>query len=214
MSKWINYIIEEGSKENKLTKKQENILIAAVELISEKGYEKVSTSEIAKRAGVAEGTIFRQYKTKKDLLDAIFIPAFMRFVKPKIIKEFISSVLDKDYSTLESFVEVIVRDRYEFAKDETPLFRIIIQEIISQDYIKEEIKEIFLVDAYPVFTKLTKRLKDKNEITDVDEIRFFRVIITNILGFLIPRFVLFPDLQWDDEKEINMVIQNIIKSLT
>ncbi|MCC3863600.1 TetR/AcrR family transcriptional regulator [Terrisporobacter petrolearius] len=214
MSKWINYIIEEGNKENKLTKKQENILVAAVELISEKGYEKVSTAEIAKRAGVAEGTIFRQYKTKKDLLDAIFIPSFIRFVKPKIIKEFISSVLDKDYSTLESFVEVIVRDRYEFAKDETPLFRIIIQEIISQDYIKEEIKEIFLVDAYPVFTKLTKRLKDKNEITDVDEITFFRIIITNILGFLIPRFVLFPDLQWNDEKEINMVIQNIIKSLT
>ncbi|UEL48827.1 TetR/AcrR family transcriptional regulator [Terrisporobacter hibernicus] len=214
MSKWINYIIEEGNRENKLTKKQENILVAAVELISEKGYEKVSTSEIAKRAGVAEGTIFRQYKTKKDLLDAIFIPSFMRFVKPKIIKEFIFSILDKDYSTLESLVEVIVRDRYEFAKDETPLFRIIIQEIISQDYIKEEIKEIFLVDAYPVFIKLTKRLKDKNEITDVDEITFFRIIITNILGFLIPRFVLFPDLQWNDEKEINMVIQNIIKSLT
>ncbi|MPN08135.1 hypothetical protein SDC9_155413 [bioreactor metagenome] len=138
----------------------------------------------------------------------------MRFVKPIIIKEFISSVLDKDYTTLESFVEVIVRDRYEFAQNETPLFRIIIQEIISQDYIKEEIKEMFLLNAYPVITKLTKRLKDKNEIIDIDEITFFRIIITNILGFLIPRFVLFSDLQWNDEKEINMVIQNIIKSLT
>ncbi|MEW9078815.1 TetR/AcrR family transcriptional regulator [Terrisporobacter glycolicus] len=214
MSKWMNYIIEEGNKENKLTKKQENILISAVELISEKGYEKVSTAEIAKRAGVAEGTIFRQYKTKRDLLDTIFIPSFMRLIKPKIIKEFISSVLDKDYNTLENFVEVIVRDRYEFAKDETPLFRIIIQEIISQDYIKEEIKEMFLIDVYPVFTKLIKKLKEKNEIIDVDEITFFRIIITNILGFLIPRFVLFPILQWNDEKEINMVIQNIIKSLT
>lgn len=214
MSKWMNYIIEEGNKENKLTKKQENILISAVELISEKGYEKVSTAEIAKRAGVAEGTIFRQYKTKRDLLDTIFIPSFMRLIKPKIIKEFISSVLDKDYNTLENFVEVIVRDRYEFAKDETPLFRIIIQEIISQDYIKEEIKEMFLIDVYPVFTKLIKKLKERNEIIDVDEITFFRIIITNILGFLIPRFVLFPALQWNDEKEINMVIQNIIKSLT
>ena len=214
MSKWMNYIIKESNKENKLTKKQENILIAAVELISEKGYEKVSTAEIAKKAGVAEGTIFRHYKTKRDLLDTIFIPSFMRFVKPQIIKEFISSVLDKDYNSLESFVEIIVRDRYEFAKDETPLFRIIIQEIISQDYIKKEIKETLLIDAYPVFTKLIKRLKEKNEIIDVDEITFFRIIITNILGFLIPRFVLFPDLQWNDEKEINMVIQNIIKSLT
>ena len=44
-------VVNESNKENKLTKKQENILIAAVELISEKGYEKVSTAEIAKRGG-------------------------------------------------------------------------------------------------------------------------------------------------------------------
>ena len=41
----------------------------------------------------------------------------------------------------------------------------------------------------------------------------FRIIITNILSFLIPRFVLFPDLKWDDDKEIKMVTQNIIKLL-
>lgn len=214
MSKWMNYIIQESNKENKLTKKQENILIAAVELISEKGYEKVSTAEIAKKAGVAEGTIFRQYKTKRDLLDAILIPSFIRFAKPMIIKDFISDVLDKEYPSLESFVETIVRDRYEFAKEETPLFRIIIQEMISQDYIKEEIRKIFFNDAYPVFTKLINKFKLENEIIDVDEMTFFRIIITNILGFFIPRFILFTDLQWDDEKEINMVIQNIIKSLT
>ena len=214
MSKWIDYIVNESSKDNKLTKKQENILIAAVELISEKGYEKVSTAEIAAKAGVAEGTIFRQYKTKRELLEAILIPSFMRFVKPMIIKNFISSVLDKEYATLENFIGIIVRDRYEFAKEETPLFRIIIQEIISQDYIRDELREMFLTNAYPSFTKLVNKFKEENEIIDMDEITFFRIIITNILGFLIPRFVIFPDLEWDDDKEINMVITNIIKSLS
>ena len=214
MSKWIDYIVNESSKDNKLTKKQENILIAAVELISEKGYEKVSTAEIAAKAGVAEGTIFRQYKTKRELLEAILIPSFMRFVKPMIIKKFISGVLDKEYTTLENFVEIIVKDRYEFAKEETPLFRIIVQEIISQDYIRDEIREMFLTNAYPLFTKLVNKFKEENEIIDIDEITFFRIIITNILGFLIPRFVIFPDLEWDDDKEINMVIKNIIKSLS
>ena len=214
MSKWIDYIVSESSKDNKLTKKQENILIAAVELISEKGYEKVSTAEIAAKAGVAEGTNFRQYKTKRELLEAILIPSFMRFVKPMIIKNFISSVLDKEYATLENFIGIIVRDRYEFAKEETPLFRIIIQEIISQDYIRDELREMFLTNAYPSFTKLVNKFKEENEIIDMDEITFFRIIITNILGFLIPRFVIFPDLEWDDDKEINMVITNIIKSLS
>jgi len=75
MSDWIDYIINDNNKDGKLTKKQQNILIAAVELISEKGYEKVSTAEIAQRAGVAEGSIFRQFRTKKGLLDAVVFPS-------------------------------------------------------------------------------------------------------------------------------------------
>src|SRR5574344_2040477 len=97
MSKWIDYIVNESKKDNKLTKKQESILISAVELFSEKGYEKVSTAEIAKRAGVAEGTIFRQYKTKKELLQSIIIPSFMRFLKPVVVKGLVSDILDKEY---------------------------------------------------------------------------------------------------------------------
>lgn len=52
-----------------LTPKQAKILQAAVEIFAEKGYAATSTSEIAKRAGVAEGTIFRHYKTKKRFAD-------------------------------------------------------------------------------------------------------------------------------------------------
>ncbi|WP_455537847.1 hypothetical protein [Terrisporobacter sp.] len=137
----------------------------------------------------------------------------MRFAKPTIIKSFISDVLDKEYPTLENFVRIIVVDRYEFAKEETPLFKIIVQEIISQDYVRDEIRQIFLNDAYPVFTKLVNKFKEENEISDIDEITFFRIIITNLLGFLIPRFVLFPNLQWDDQKEINKIIENIVKLL-
>lgn len=51
--------------EEGLTEKQKKIIIAAIESFSEKGYAATSTSEIAKKAGVAEGTIFRHYKTKK-----------------------------------------------------------------------------------------------------------------------------------------------------
>lgn len=213
MSKWIDYIVNESKKDNKLTKKQESILISAVELFSEKGYEKVSTAEIAKRAGVAEGTIFRQYKTKKELLQSIIIPSFMRFLKPVVVKGLVSDILDKEYPTIESFVENLVIDRYKFAKEETPLFKIIVQEIISQDYIRDEIKEIFLSDVYPSFNKLIDKFKSDNQIYQIDNMTLFRIIITNILSFLIPRFVLFPDLKWDDDKEIKMVTQNIIKLL-
>lgn len=50
-----------------LTRKTE-LLDAASRVFAEKGFHGATTAEIAREAGVAEGTIFRYFKTKKDLL--------------------------------------------------------------------------------------------------------------------------------------------------
>lgn len=52
----------------------EKILLKAVELFAQKGYMNTLTSEIVQRARVAEGTIFRHYKTKEKLLLVILVP--------------------------------------------------------------------------------------------------------------------------------------------
>jgi AcrR family transcriptional regulator len=46
----------------------ENIMNAARSLILEKGYENTVVAEIAERAGVAEGTIYRYFENKRELL--------------------------------------------------------------------------------------------------------------------------------------------------
>ncbi|MHB8066249.1 MAG: TetR/AcrR family transcriptional regulator, partial [Ruminiclostridium sp.] len=51
-----------------LPDKEKRILEAAIQISNEKGFSSATTSEIAKRAGVAEGTIFRYFKTKHDIL--------------------------------------------------------------------------------------------------------------------------------------------------
>ena len=70
-TKSLKDLINLSNMDTDMTEKQINILSAAIELFSEKGYEATATSEIAKKAKVAEGTIFRYYKTKKELLFAI-----------------------------------------------------------------------------------------------------------------------------------------------
>lgn len=54
-----------------MTDKKESILVAALELFANDGYNVTSTSKIAKKAGVSEGLIFRHFRNKKGLLDAI-----------------------------------------------------------------------------------------------------------------------------------------------
>ena len=64
-----------------LTDKKENILSAALELFANEGYNATSTSSIAKKAGVSEGLIFRHFKNKKGLLDALMEDAEARIGK-------------------------------------------------------------------------------------------------------------------------------------
>lgn len=52
--------------------KQQEILKAALHLFVEAGFHGTPTSRIAKEAGVANGTLFHYYKTKEDLIVALY----------------------------------------------------------------------------------------------------------------------------------------------
>lgn len=54
-----------------MTDKQEQILNCGLELFAKNGYNATSTSQIAKLAEVSEGLIFRHFKSKEGLLNAI-----------------------------------------------------------------------------------------------------------------------------------------------
>jgi AcrR family transcriptional regulator len=52
--------------------KKNAILDAATRLFGERGLAAAPTSEISKRAGVAEGTLFTYFKTKDDLINSLY----------------------------------------------------------------------------------------------------------------------------------------------
>ena len=55
-----------------ITDKQREILNAALKLFVENGFHATPTSMIAKEAGVANGTLFHYYKTKDELIVALY----------------------------------------------------------------------------------------------------------------------------------------------
>jgi TetR/AcrR family fatty acid metabolism transcriptional regulator len=59
--------------------KRERILDAAVVEIAGRGYYRTTVSDIAGRAGVADGTIYLYFKGKEDILVSIFERAMQRF---------------------------------------------------------------------------------------------------------------------------------------
>lgn len=57
----------QGRRERKKQKTRDSLAEAAAEIFDEVGYKKARTAEIARRADVAEATLFRYFPTKADL---------------------------------------------------------------------------------------------------------------------------------------------------
>lgn len=134
----IKKLITLNVMENGITEKQISILCAAIELFSEKGYNATSTSEIAKKANVAEGTIFRHYKTKKDLLLAI--PDILSKISLlEIFLDDIDKILNDEHETFEGFLTKLVMNRKKFVSEISLILKVIIQEIPFQPELRNRI---------------------------------------------------------------------------
>ena len=51
--------------------RRELVIFTAIDVINEYGIQGISTKEIAKRQGIAESTIYKHFKAKKDIILAV-----------------------------------------------------------------------------------------------------------------------------------------------
>lgn len=61
--------------------KYKQIIEAAVEIIADNGYHASQVSKIAKKAGVADGTIYLYFKNKEDILVSVFEEKMGQFIE-------------------------------------------------------------------------------------------------------------------------------------
>jgi TetR/AcrR family fatty acid metabolism transcriptional regulator len=74
------YAIIEPQKEVAL-EKPERILFAAENIFADRGFTKATVNEVAKLAGVAEGTVYEYYQNKEDLLLSIALKRFENYLR-------------------------------------------------------------------------------------------------------------------------------------
>jgi AcrR family transcriptional regulator len=208
-----NLIEEIFEQSDELTEKQKKIILAAVQAFAEKGYASTSTSEIAKNAGVAEGTIFRHYKTKKDLLYSIIEPMLRKFIAPLVIKD-MEKVLKKEHATFEDFLRAMIENRIKFLSKNMLLFKILIQEIPFQPELKDLFKEHIGTKVIERFTEVVEHYQKKGELIDVPPFQIIRLTASAIFGYIIVRNLLLPELDWDDKEEIERTIQMIMHGIS
>ncbi|AZQ47715.1 MULTISPECIES: TetR/AcrR family transcriptional regulator [Bacillus] len=210
---WLEELIA-ATNTDKRNERQMRILEAAVDMFGEKGYASTSTSEIAKRAGVAEGTIFRYYKTKKDLLLAVVIPTLTKFTAPFFVQAFAKEVFKSEYKSYEALLRVVIHNRFEFAKKHFPMIKILIQEVPFQPELKNEIQHLVETELFSHFKKLIVKFQEDGEIIEMLPSSVLRLTLSTVLGLLLTRFLLLPEEKWNDEVEIENTIQFILYGVT
>lgn len=208
---WIQELIN-LSEDEKMTPKQFAILQAAIEVFSDKGYSAAATSEIAQKAGVAEGTIFRYYKTKKDLLLSIVGPTMSRMIAPFVLRNF-NGVLDLPFDSYEDFLRAFIVNRLDFARKNFKIIKILIQEIPFQPALREQFVEHIIGKVVERVEIIIEHFKQKGEIIEVPTPAIIRFSVSTVIGFLLARLLLMPDKEWNDEEEIELTIKFIMNGI-
>ncbi len=87
-------------------------MLAAIDLISERGYKGVTTQEIAEAAGLSEKTLFRHFGSKQKLLEAAFDRYHYADEMRKIFAEKLVGELEEDLLTIShTYHEIMNRNR-------------------------------------------------------------------------------------------------------
>jgi len=191
---WLNQILEQEAPE--MTDKQKAVIKAAVELFSEKGYAATSTREIAQKAGVAEGTIFKHYPTKKDLILWITNRIISTALFP-LLSSGLSGLLSKSYRTREEFLSAFFQNRMEQFQKGLPLFKIVIQEVPFQPEIRAMLME--QIQKMP-FAGIAEKMRI-GEDTHFSKTDVIQILVTCIMGFFFLHDVLLPELFPENRKQ-------------
>jgi len=210
---WLEELLENAGKEERMTDKQARIIEAAVQMFAEKGYAATSTSEIAKRAGVAEGTIFRHYRTKKELLMAIAAPAVVKLLAPFLLREF-RDVLQAEYASFEQFLRAVVANRISFLDRNISLFRIVVQELPFHPDLQRQFRDIVLSQVLERIGGLFDRFKAMGQLPDWPNGAIVRLCVSAVMGYAVARMLNRSSPSWDDERERETTIAFVLKGLT
>lgn len=197
---------QEGLEES-ITKRQWQILEAAMKVFSEKGFQGSRTSEIAKEAEVAEGTIFRYYKTKKDLLIGLLIPLIIKFFKPLAIKSAETIIENKKNKPIDELMEELLLDRLNLVYSNFPLIKTIFMEAAYQPELLKTIQKNLGPKVIPFINNFMEQNIENENFRNIDPMLMTRTIMSLLLGYIILGNV-FPNYfsSKNDEEEIKQIV--------
>jgi AcrR family transcriptional regulator len=188
MSKTNGSVNEPSSK--KISKKRQlEILEAAVKVFSEKGFSASTTKEIAREAGISEGTIFKYFHTKKDLLLGLLAPVITDSLY-KLMDESQKEAKVKDEEILERFL----KKHMTFMRENIDLIKIVFYESHFHDELRMNFLEKIVIKVTDLLEEYFRQKVEEGVFKDINP----RIAVRAFIG-MFAAIVVWKDILKGDE---------------
>lgn len=196
------------------TETQQRILEAALELFAERGYDGVTTAAIAARARVAEKTLFANFGTKENLYQSTLAPAtVIASLVPEAFRT-LQPVFDAAPDDPRELLRLLLRNRISFARAHPRELRLVVQHLLLRPENVREQAGKFAARIFPMVVPLLQRAAARGAVRDdIPLPRLVRIIASVGIGYVMARVLLLPDLDWDDESEIETMVTVLAEGL-
>jgi AcrR family transcriptional regulator len=183
------------------------ILDAAVQVFAQKGFHRATVKDIAKAAGVADGTIYNYFDNKEDLLASMVV----RFAE---IIQFTDQVTRLgEEAGPEQILRLIVQNRLSLVQRKQAEIRALLPQIIGNPELRAYILEVVALPAIETFGKIWQAQADKGQIRQIDPQVVLRSLLGMFLGVALLSYIgdtFVPD---DPEKFIDEAIDLVLNGL-
>ena len=152
---------------SKASDKRDRIIKAAIEVFAKNGFYNSKISEIAKKAGIADGTIYLYFKNKDDILISLFEEEMKKIIgrvrkeidrasdpleKLRIFTRAHLDILEENRS-LAAVIQIELRQSNKFMKDYVPVKFAEFLKILSGIVREGKDRGVFRKDAQPGIAK-------------------------------------------------------------
>lgn len=142
---------------------EKQILLAAKELFLLNGYDAVSTTQVAKKAGCNQALVHYYYRTKQNLFKIIFQEEIEKMFK-RLIE------IPQDDISIEEFISKVIDTQLEFMKEnkDVPLF--LLGELRNNSEILELLPENYSYYSNELLGKMRTFIKMKQRKGELQEV--------------------------------------------
>jgi len=172
-----------------LSDKQQAVLQASLTLFADQGFDRTTTKDIAQLAQVAEGTVYKQFKTKQDILNAILAP-FAQDVIPQAANEFLGSLRDQKSLPFADFLRLAVKDRMTYALDNRRQIRILVPELLHNADLAKQLLAGVQENLTNQLAPLFGHYQTTGELVAWPATRIMRYIFSIVISYGVPAIML------------------------